>query len=319
MLEKQLSFTKRRPTLISRSKSFTDKGRSQMPQRSMSFSKISPKSLLFSSKSDDSFNYGSEDNSTSSGSQHHNPQKRRSFGRRPSLTRQSSLSSLRSSIRGNSFSGVSLHLDMNQLDTFLMNLFETLMEDPKFDNEYIFDYHGVSTRPDELSGIVEYLQYVLDSDTTLSHDETAEAYTYMGLMRMEQKRYACAVSYLTKVMWIQTAIDCPKVNVALTSSRLGLAYGSLGNYGQGIALLEQALTIYKEANMKGNHRCIVQVSAALVRLRSYQANKKSGVTTKSTEVTPDERVRRLMSVSGSKSTRGLLQMHMIAPSTARVG
>ncbi|CAB9512681.1 expressed unknown protein [Seminavis robusta] len=180
--------------------------------------------------------------------------------------------SLSERIRRNSFSGVTVKLVFQELENFLMFLVAEYTQDAEIAAVARENFSGLATRThtdDELNEIVEMFGAILNgSDQELPPKAVAQIHSYVGLLRVQQRRYACSIQSYLKALWLQTSSTRDPLNIAITENRLGLSYGMSGNLPQAISLLEKSLEHYETAGLKPDHYVVDDAQAALSEFRS---------------------------------------------------
>jgi len=188
-------------------------------------------------------------------------------------------------MKKNSYSGLTVGIDINQLEEILLKTI------PRFssDRELVAmskSFKGLSARYKsqgrkfndfDLIEILNVLDASLDKVPSLPTSSVAQIHTYIGHIKALKKQYGCAIQSFLKALWILTSknntCDTPPIYVALTTHHLGLMYGHDGNLGQAISLLERAMRIYKQLNVKENSVIYGNALSSLKAFRDARALK----------------------------------------------
>lgn len=147
----------------------------------------------------------------------------------------------------------------------------------------------------KLNELALCLQSVIAATTDLPADITAEAHSWIGLLRQKQGAYEDAIKSYMKVLWLQSCSleqeqqpqqnkkpkhkllptskansSTQEVKIALTEHRLGLAYGKSGRFSDAVQVLQDVLSKYEKAHVSPDQDVYKCAKAALADFREAQ-------------------------------------------------
>jgi tetratricopeptide (TPR) repeat protein len=135
---------------------------------------------------------------------------------------------------------------------------------------------------DDLDQIAIILETFVSSTKDLPPMVVAYAHTYIGLVRQHQERYPSAIDSLLKTLWVQTSAHEPADRIAVSSHRLGLAYGASSDFVQASSLLKKALQLYEEAHVPRYHQFVLSAKRGLAQFEARKEVKEALLQSKAT-------------------------------------
>jgi len=133
---------------------------------------------------------------------------------------------------------------------------------------YRFRSRGCKFNKNEENDIVAILREFLTTSPSLPSSVVALTHSMLGIILARQKLHYFAIESFLKAFWIYYSnAEENSTQVAITAHRLGLEYGSIGDYRYASALLEKALDRYKKEN---HYTTLHLINNATVTLKAYQ-------------------------------------------------
>lgn len=176
-------------------------------------------------------------------------------------------------VRSHSFSGLSVSLNLDQLERFLRHTIHRFTDDRELaalaqaqfvDLAVRCQRDGMEACQDDLLEAASVLEAFLSSSREIPADVVYECHTLVGLLRERLQQHKSALPSLMKALWISSSTeDVTPDQMGLTLHRLGNVYGASGNFKEARNLLEKALIVYEQVPLNKGHPCVVSARRAL--------------------------------------------------------
>jgi tetratricopeptide (TPR) repeat protein len=172
-------------------------------------------------------------------------------------------------MRKNSFSGLTLGMDLGQLGRFLQQTIPRFASDRDLEMSAVTEYHALTARikrevrlencRDELVNCMTVLSAFLSSASELPGTVIFEAHSLIGCIQETLRQHKLASLSFMKALWIASSTDEVTTELlGVTLHRLGRAYYSMGTYNEAKGLIEKALLQYDAAKVHRDHAVVVE-------------------------------------------------------------